>query len=418
MRCLFLTGQLPYPPHAGGALRTYGLIDGLHHAGCQLDLLTFIEPGQSDLSSTPLASLCQQIRTVPLPRRKLRARLRDLLLTDHADMTRRFYARQFVTALEAQLATTRYDLVQIESLEMAVYLPTIRKLNPAAQVIYDSFNAEFDLQRLIYQIDRRKLSRLPGALYSLIQWRRLTRFERTVCQQVDRVIAVSEADAQAFRQLAPGVQVSVVPNGIYVHEYTRPAQPEHLELGKSALLFTGTMNYRPNVDAMLWFVAEILPQIRMAIPDARLFVVGNKPHGRLDKLRQRPDVEITGYVQEVSPFLHNATVYVAPLRMGSGTRLKLLQAMAAGCAIVSTTTGAQGLDVTTGVEIMLADNADSFAQATIKLLADPALRQRLGQAAQQLVEDQYDWSVILPRLLHIYVEMGLQLPQDIQVAKS
>lgn len=230
-------------------------------------------------------------------------------------MARRYYSPHFQMALKSQLSRVDYDIVQMESLEMATYLPTIRAARPAVRLIYDSFNAEFDLQRLIYEIDRRRLSRLPGAVYSLIQWQRLTRFERSVCQQADRVIAVSDADAEAFRQLAPGARVSVVPNGIYADEYTRMTQ--QLDLGSAALLFTGTMNYRPNVDAVMWFTDNILKEIRHTIPEARLFVVGNKPHGRLDKIRQRADVEVTGYVQDVLPFLHSAAVYVAPLRMAA-----------------------------------------------------------------------------------------------------
>jgi glycosyltransferase involved in cell wall biosynthesis len=405
MRLLFLTGQVPYPPHAGGALRTYGLIDGLHAAGYTIDLLTFTEPDQPDPAETPLAGLCERMITVPTPRRSTLTRLRELLTTPYADMARRFYAPEFQARLRAQLALAHYDLVQIESLEMATYLPAIRAVRPAVRVIYDSFNAEYDLQRLMYQIDRRTPSRLPAAIYSFIQWQRLTRFERSVCQQVDRVIAVSEADAEAFGKLTPGASVAVVPNGIYVDEYARSTS--QLDLGPAALLFTGTMNYRPNVDAVMWFADHVLGEIREAVPEARLFVVGNKPHGRLDAIRQRANVEITGYVQDILPFLHSAAVYVAPLRMGSGTRLKLLQAMAAGRAIVSTHVGAQGLNVTPGQDIVLSDDAISFAQATIALLRDPAHRARLGQAARELVCQQYNWPVILPRLLRVYQELGV-----------
>ncbi len=405
MRLLFLTGQVPYPPHAGGALRTYGLLEGLHQAHYTIDLMTFVEAGQADPTTTPLHECCDQIITLPMPQRTVKDRLRDLILTRSADMARRSYSSEFVAALQAQLARIEYDLVQIESLEMATYLPVIRKVRPNVRVIYDSFNAEFDLQRLMYEIDRRNPARLPGAIYSLIQWQRLTHFERSVCQHVDRVIAVSEADAEAFHRLALGAKVDVVPNGIYVDAYADTAQ--QLDLGPAALLFTGTMNYRPNVDAVAWFADNALGEIRKAVPEARLFVVGNKPHGRLEGLRQRPDIEVTGYVQDVLPFLHSAAVYVAPLRMGSGTRLKLLQAMAAGCAIVSTTTGAQGLNVTPGQEMLLADDKTSFAQAVIGLLHSPEQRQRLGQAAKKFVCEQYDWKVLLPRLIRVYQEMGL-----------
>jgi polysaccharide biosynthesis protein PslH len=405
MRFLFLTPQFPYPPQAGGPLRNYGLIDGLHAAGHRVDLLTFVEPGQPDPAATPLAGLCERIITVPAPSRSTRQRLRDLLLSAEADIARRFYSPDFAKALSGLLAAGCYDLVQIEGLEMAPYLPLVRAGNPAAKTVYDAHNAEFNLQHLIHRVDRRNLTRLPAALYSFLQWRRLTRLERAVCQQVDHVIAVSEADAEALHELVPTLQPDVVPNGIYTAEYT--CLDKQLDLGPAALLFTGTMNYRPNVDAVLWFADEIMGVIREAVPEARLFIVGNKPHSRLDGVRQRDYIEVTGYVQDVTPFLHSATVYVAPLRMGSGTRLKLLQAMAAGCAIVSTSTGAEGLHVSSGREILLADTAARFARATVALLRDPAQRVQLGQAAQELVRQQYDWSVIVPRLLAVYQRMSL-----------
>jgi glycosyltransferase involved in cell wall biosynthesis len=243
-------------------------------------------------------------------------------------------------------------------------------------------------------------------LYSFLQWRRLYQFESEVCRAADRVIAVSEADAEALRKLAPNTPLTLVPNAIYAAEYTQNRQP--LALGSAALLFTGTMNYRPNVDAMLWFVRHVLDRIRQAVPEARLFIVGNKPHSRLDSIRRRKDVEITGYVQDVTPFLHSAAVYVAPLRMGSGTRLKLLQAMAAGCAIVSTPIGALGLAVENGREMLLAEDPITFAQAVIGLLRDPAKRAALGQAAQNMAQTRYDWSVIVPCLLKLYTEMGFE----------
>lgn len=404
MRFLFLTPQLPYPHHSGGPLRNAGLLRGLSQAGHRLDLLTFIEAGQPDPQTTPLAAWCQTIRTIPVPQRSTRDRLRDLLLTRHADLMRRFYSDEYAAALVELLRGQHYDMIQIEGLEMAGYLPFIRVGNPAARIVYDAHNAEYALQRLIHEVDRRSLGRLPAAVYSLIQWRRLMRFEQTVCQQANQVLAVSEADAQALRRLSHHTPVKVVPNGIDTADYVRSSHT--LDLGPAALVFTGTMNYRPNVDAVLWFTENVLGQICAAIPETRLFVVGNKPHERLDAIRQRKDVEVTGYVQDVAPFLHSAAVYVAPLRMGSGTRLKLLQAMAAGCAIVSTTVGAEGLDVSSG-ELLIADSAAAFAESVIALLRDPARRAAMGEAARQLVTARYDWAAILPCLLEIYKGMAL-----------
>ncbi len=411
MRILFLTPQPPYPPHAGNALRTLGLLEGLHQAGCTIDLLTFVEEGQPDPASTPAAQLCEHVVSIPTPTRALSTRLRELILTSSADMASRFYSERYAQALTEQLRRAPYDLIQFEGLEMAVYVPTIKAICPQTPLIYGAANAEFDLQRLIYLNDRRILRRLPGTVYSLIQWRRLLRFEQWVCQNVAHVIATSATDAHAFARIAPQTPVSVVPNGIYVRDYTQSTllPTPLLALGSAALLFTGSMGYRPNVDAVLWFAERILGRVREAIPAARLFVVGKNPHRRLDPLRQRADVEITGYVQDVLPFLHSCTVYVTPLRMGSGTRLKLLQAMAAQRAIVSTTIGAQGLEITSGNELILADDEIGFAQNVIALLRDPARRAALGKAAQAFVCERYDWASIVPRLLHIYKELGKEL---------
>lgn len=404
MRILFLTAQLPEPPHAGGTLRTNGLMRAAHAAGHDVHVLAFGDPDQLRLNRAVLDEFCSTVDVVAPPHRTVVRRLRDLLLTDKADMQRRFDAPEYTTRLTDLLRQAPFDLVQIESLEMGVYLPVIQREQPDTPIIYDSFNAEFDLQRSIYEAERGNLRRFVGALYSLIQWRRLTRFERAVCHAVTHVIAVSEADAEAFQKLAPGVAVTVVPNGIHTNNYA--TQDTSLDLGDYALVFTGSMGYRPNVDAALWFAEEILGRIRAQAPDAKFFVVGSNPHTRLNVLRERDDVQITGWVPDVNPFLHAAAIYVVPMRMGSGTRLKVLQAMAAGKAVVSTTMGAQGLHITDNVEARIADTADAFASTVIDLLKHPERRMALGTNAATYVGAHYDWAVIASRLLQVYDDIS------------
>ena len=400
MRILFLTAQLPEPPHAGGAIRVNGLMRGVHAAGHELHLLSFATPAQRAASRPVLDAFCASVITVEPPIRTLRDRLRDLLLTQAADMQHRFYSPLYEAQIGDLLAHERFDLIQIESLEMAAYLPAIFAAQPGTPIIYDSFNAEFELQHSIYEAEKGSLKHLPGWIYSRLQWRRLIRFEGEVCRAVAHVIAVSSEDADAFRRLLPGCDVTVIPNGIDTAAYAPTTSP--LDLGDHALLFTGSMSYRPNVDAVLWFADHVLDPIRAAVPDVRLFVVGSQPHQRLDSLRERDDVKITGWVPDVNPFLHAAAVTVVPLRMGSGTRLKLLQAMAVGQAIVSTRLGAAGLDVRDGCELRLADTASEFASATITLLRDPACRRALGEAGTAYVQSHHDWSIIVPDLIALY----------------
>lgn len=384
-------------------MRTLGLLEGLKQAGCQIDLLTFVSEGVPDPTTTHAADLCDRIVTIPAPRRPTSRRLGDLLL-GKTDMAQRFASDAYGAALSQLLRSNQYDVIQAEGLEVAAYLAQAKTQQPDIVPIYSSTNAEYELQRVMYKSDFRTVRRWPVALYSFIQWRRLIHFERNICRKAECVIATSDIDAVAFERLAPGARVCIVPNGIHTETYD--GNGSHLELSSAALLFTGSMSYRPNVDAVLWFTDRVLGQIRGAIPEARLFIVGQQPHPRLNILRGRSDVEITGYVQDVTPFLHSCAVYVAPLQTGGGTRLKVLQAMAAKCAIVSTAIGAQGLDVTPGREALIADDADGFAQAVIDLLRDPERRASLGSAAQALVKARYDWSRITPQLLAVYKELG------------
>jgi glycosyltransferase involved in cell wall biosynthesis len=264
-------------------------------------------------------------------------------------------------------------------------------------------------------------------LYSLVQSQKLRRYEAQVCQRADHVLAVSRTDAEALERLVPGLVATVIPNGIDTSLYAPAHDVVTAKLAASqspSLVFTGKMDFRPNVDAARWFAEAIWPRVRDHVPEARFYIVGQRPHPRLDPLRADPSLTLTGWVEDVRPYIAKATVYVAPLRMGSGTRLKLLEAMALGKAIVSTRLGAAGLTsseserspredhettpacgtVTHDRELVLVDDGDpvAFANAVVELLRDPDRRARLGVAAREFVETYYDWRAIIPRLEALY----------------
>ena len=407
MQILLLTPALPYPSHQGGALRNFGILQGLHEAGHTISLLSFHEgssTGQSEIAP-PLAQSCARIETVAPPLRTPIHRLRTLLLSRQPDLARRLDSIPFRDRLREMLKQTRFDLIQFEGLEMTINLALARQLQPSAKLVYDAHNAEYALQKVIAEVEIGNRRRLPAALYSRIQAQRITRFERAVCAQSDAVIAVSAEDAAALSPFRSDYKVSVLPNGIFTDDYAASAQG--VELGGAVLVFTGKMDYRPNVDAMQWFSAAILPKIRAQCPDARLYIVGQKPHASLQTLREDDHVEVTGWVAQVQPFLHAAQVYVAPLRMGSGTRLKILEAMAAGCAVVATSPAAAGLEAEVRDALIIADSETAFADGVTKLLQNPDQRQALGREAQQVVRKHYDWSALIPCLLGIYQEIGL-----------
>jgi glycosyltransferase involved in cell wall biosynthesis len=325
------------------------------------------------------------------------------LAAGYADIARRRWSDAFHIALRDLLSQHAFDVIHIEGMEMAPYLSIIEEMSPRAVVIYDAHNAEYALQRRIASQDLHLPRRWLLAAYSMVQASRLTALEAGVCSRVDRVIAVSGADAEMLRALPHTTPVTVIPNAIFTSDYG-PGGFSEAPVKRPSMVFTGKMDFRPNVDAVLWFAEEILPRIAGAVPGAHFTVVGQKPHPRLDVLRANPDVTLTGWVEDIRSYLRATDVYVAPLRMGSGTRFKLLEAMAMECAIVSTRLGAEGLTVQHGAHLLLVDSPDEFADAVVALLRDQPRRQELAVKAASLVRAAYDWHTIIPHLEAVYAD--------------
>ena len=402
MRILFLTPQLPYPPRQGTALRNFRLIQGLAQRHT-IGLLSFLEPGQPADSEQwgELNDYCSQIDVLAPAARSTLRRLQDLVLTRQPDMALRLWSQPFAERLAQRLREDAWDVVHVEGIEMAPYIPVIEQATPRPLILFDDHNAEYRLQQRAFQTDRRIPRRWHAAAYSYVQWRRLCRFEADACRRADRVVAVSEADRAALQELVPGLEAAVVPNCIDTQAYD-PAAWESAPAPHFTLLFTGKMDYRPNVDAALWFGREIWPRIREALPTATWGIVGKAPHPRLDVLRADPAITITGEVPDIPPYLHAASLYIIPLRMGGGTRFKLLEAMAAGTPVVSTRIGAEGVPVQSEREVLLADTPAEFSAAVLRLLREPELGAGLRHAALELVREQFDWRTVVPRLEQIY----------------
>ncbi|MCB0085544.1 MAG: glycosyltransferase, partial [Caldilineaceae bacterium] len=269
---------------------------------------------------------------------------------------------------------------------------------------------EYLLQKRNALTDLHHPRRFLPALYSIVQWQKLRAYEARICRRADGVLAVSEPDQAALKRLVPSADVTVIANGIDAEAYQPAAS---LTLTPTAqtpatLVFTGKMDYRPNIDAVLWFADHVLPLIHKAQPHVRFQIVGMNPHPRLDRLREEPTIEITGAVEDIAPYLSHAGVYVVPLRIGGGTRFKVLEAMAQGLPIVSTTLGVEGIDVTDGQELLLADRPEAFAQAVLQILdsrqANGQMTTAMGNAARAFVTANYSWTQILPRLEALYQE--------------
>ncbi|MBI2863227.1 MAG: glycosyltransferase [Chloroflexi bacterium] len=414
MKALFLTPQFPYPPNKGTSLRNYNLI---RHMATRHDihLLTFVEDREQTTGDNPMQSLCTAIHAVLAPPKRSRlGRLHSTLLSSLPDMALRLRSTAFSQRLGLLLERDTFDIVMVEGIEMAPYIDVVlgASRRPAA-IIFDEHNAEYLLQRRAFTTDLRSMAKWPAAFYSLVQWQKLRPYERRACQQATAMAAVSESDRKAILSLDPALKVMVVSNGIDVDFFQAggksDGRPIHAvpPVGASfrrrtpLLVFVGTMDYRPNVDAMVWFCREVLPLVRREIPAAQLQIVGRNPTAAVRKAAGE-NVEIVGGVDDVRPYICGADVYVVPMRIGGGVRFKVLEAMACGVPVVSTGMGAEGIEVVDGEHLLLAEESADFAAKVLRLLGDKPLARALTEKARERAISLYDWRLIAPKLEELW----------------
>lgn len=396
---LFLTPELPDPPNKGGSIRAFHVLRRLARLA-PVGVLALTE--RAGEPPAIWRSLAQEVFLFPWRPRSIRTRLRQLLLSSRPDLAFRYRVPTLVDALKGLLSQRSICAIHIEGLEMAWAVEDLLDRPPGTRpaLVLDELNAEYRLQERLFQADRGDPRRWPGALYSGIQARRLRHYEAWIVRRVDWVVAVSEPDAQDLEALGTARPPVVAPNGVDT-AFFHPEAVEPLPLGEPAFVFTGSMDYRPNVDAARWLAEAIWPVVRSALPEARLYLVGRRPSRAVRQLQEIPGIHVVGEVPDVRPYLAGATVYVAPLRAGGGTRLKILEAMAMGKAIVSTPMGCDGLPVVDGKHVWLADG-EAFAAAMIALVRDSSRRRALGEAARRLAVARYDWEQTLAPLETLY----------------
>ncbi len=402
MKLLILTPQFPWPTHQGTTLRNFNLIKGLARRH-EVHLFSILAPGDEP-DAGPVRELTASITTAPQPPRSTGDRLRDLATTADPDMARRLWSPDNARLLAALAADLQPDILQIEGIEMAPYFFALQETGVAyGRAIYDAHNAETLLQQRAARADARRPKRWPAATYSAIQTAKLRRHETALLQAVDGVAAVSEPDARYLQQLAPQTPIEIVTNGVDLAYYqVDEAFPPVFDTPGPHLVFTGKMDFRPNVDAALWFADEVLPLLQAAGVDAHFWVVGRNPHPRLDALAGRKNVIVTGEVPDVRPYIVQADVYVVPLLAGGGTRFKILEALALAKPVVSTRLGADGIPVQDGVHLSLADSPADFADRVQHLLTDREQAAAMGRRGRAFIQQNFSWDAIVPRLEQLY----------------
>src|SRR5262245_32230400 len=388
MRILWLKSDLLLPLDKGGKLRTWHL---MRHLARRHDItyLSFSAPSDTPSDRAGMREVCSRLETVA------RADAPKGTLGFHLDAARylvdrapyavaKYRSDAFRSRLESLLDRGGFDALVCDFLVPVVNLP--QRL-PCPAILF-THNVEAEIWR------RHAENAVNPVMRALLvrQWRRMLRFEGDALARFDLVLTVSDLDRQTFDRLYPGRvrrEAHVVQTGVDTGYFTPQAgsRPRHL-------VFTGSMDWLPNEDAMTHFVRDILPRIRAAEPATSLSIVGRAPTPAVVRLAREAGIDVTGRVDDVRPHIAAGAVYVVPLRIGGGTRLKSFEAMAMGKAVVATTIGAEGLPVTPDADVAIADDPSAFADAVVRLMRDDEARHRLERAARQLVVDRFDWSAV------------------------
>ena len=389
MKLLWLNAGLLLPLDKGGKLRTWHV---MRHLAARHDItyLSFADSTQTEADRLGMRQVCSRLETVPrtdAPKGTWRfyADAAGYLVDPAPYAVAKYRSAAYRARVEELLASGGFDAVVCDFLPPLVNLP---ERLPCPSILF-THNVEAEIWRRHAEQASHPVSRHLMAQ----QWRRMLRFESAALARFDLVLAVSDADGKTFARLYPDRlrnPVHVVQTGVETDYFTPPAT----EPSRAHMVFTGSMDWLPNEDGMTYFCREILPKIREAEPEATLSIIGRAPTPAVRRLAEIPGVEVTGRVDDVRPHIARGAVYVVPLRIGGGTRLKIFEAMSMAKAVVSTTVGAEGLPVTNGRDIDIADEPARFAHAVVHLIRDTEARRAIEAAARELVVHKYDWSAV------------------------
>lgn len=375
---LMLTPYLPYPPVSGGRMRTYNLLKQLRDE-YRITLVCFGRPEEMAFDITPLGELCDY-HVVERPPSPSTAKAALMSLSSLRPITMRLYgAPAMRQTLNDILAKNSFDIIHVESFYMLQNLPH--------HIDVPIFLSEPAIEYRAWGKHARvaKWYTRPGVAIEALKMRFV---EPRIWIQADAVGAMSDVDKAIIQRVAPRAQVYLAPNGVDTDFFV--PNPSVAKNANTAV-YMGDYKYFPNADAVLYFIHDILPLIQRRIPDFKLVLLGKDPTPDMLAL-QSEAVQILGLVADTRPYLQSSAVFVCPLRSGSGTRFKLLEALACGCPVVSTTVGAEGLGAIDGVNMLLRDNPQSFADGVVHLLTNPDLAHKMGVAGRDWVVAKHSWA--------------------------
>jgi polysaccharide biosynthesis protein PslH len=392
MKILIVSLFFPYPKvtHAGGT-NLFHYIEALQQCGHQISLLSFIQDCERPLLSS-MKPYCVEIETVPAISGVFQRFAKAPYLLKYPAQWVEAFSRPMRRTMRAMLNRRHFDLVHFEHLWMTQFLDLVHDCATALD--------EVDVDSVVLFRRSRQAANWLVRQYLRWCWQRTVQLEVNACEKVDLVLTRSDKDRKYLQCLAPNRNIRVLPP--WFEGLQQPAAlPDQME--PHTLLFVGNMGRGPNVDAVLYFCKRILPQVLAVVPDARLYIVGDAPSEQIQRLADK-HIIVTGYVPDLREYYARCQVFIAPLLIGGGIIVKILDALAAGRPVVCTSVACEGIETVSGRELYVADTAEKFAQRTIELLTDERSWQELAANGRALIERQFDWEHIVNDLEQVYLE--------------
>ena len=405
MRVLFLTQIVPYPPDAGPKVKTWHVLRYLIQRGHEVNLVTFYRDEEEQYLGV-LKERCAQVVAIPIRRSHQADGIYWLKshLTGRPFIVERDDLAPFRQAVQKIVAEKAIDVIHADQLTMAQFaLPPKGHTGKWPATIFDAHNAVWTIIKRL-----KENSRLPLQPVLALETRRVRRHEGQLLRVFDRVLAVSEQDAQALvaawqdgtPEAALRDKITVIPIAVDAEALT----PVGRQAGSKNILTLGTLHYPPNADGIRWFANEVFPRIQQSQPEATLTIVGkNPPADFLELASKHPGViRVTGYVPDLTPYLAESALMVVPVRAGGGIRVRILDAFARAMPVVTTTVGLEGIQALPGRDVLVADSITDLAETVIRLMQDEQLQDSLAQNGRRLAETQYDWQIVLKTLDGVY----------------
>lgn len=391
MKVLWISPKLPYPPESGDKLRQFNLIRELS-SSTEISLIAFTLTRKEESWAGHMRRFCTQVKTFFFDELSQIQRISAIITSPVPYYVSRYQRADVRDYIQSELESFRPDVIQIEHTYLAEYLRRIPSHLKRPSIL-TKHNIDADLALQSYKFADNPVKKV----FWWLEWKKMAFYEPNADNLFSSVIVMSNTDKTAIlRRKKPPASAHVVENGVDTRKL-RPLTPSH----EPVLLFLGALDYLPNQDAAIYICREIMPLLKKSFPDARMLIVGRKPSAEILSLGS-DSVEIHSDVPEVEPFYQRASIAIVPLRAGSGSRLKILEAMALGRPVVSTSKGAEGLEIEPGKDYLLADDAKTFVESIGKLLVNHDLYEKIASKARQTVEHKYDWSQAAKKMMRIY----------------